>query len=237
MNLKEIKSQFTLSHISALVFAVLVIGGLLTVQNWKTVKGMFENNSATAQEQGEGSGLYYAYVPPTIPSVLGADTIPDGPGVINEDGSVSSISSLGEVLGSSSDLPEINIDAIQVKTFPGSEENLRAYLDETFLIEAKILPGDFETALVSKDPNQTQAQINILNQVQASLGSMQVPTTAEKLHKLKIAQYGTAIDLLKNFYQADSNPEYVAGKLTQFMDIQKQQDTETQNLFKQHPLL
>ena len=105
------------------------------------------------------------------------------------------------------------------------------------MIEAKILPGDFETALVSKDPNQTQAQINILNQVQASLGNMQVPTSAEKLHKLKIAQYGTAIDLLKNFYQADSNPEYVAGKLTQFMDIQKQQDTETQNLFKQHPLL
>lgn len=232
---KEIKSQFTLGHFSAVAIAVVVIGGLLTMQNWASVKAMFnDDKNETAQA---GSGLYYAYVAPNNPSVLGADTMPDGAGVINEDGTVSSLSSFGDVLGASSDAAEINLDAIKVNVIPGTQENLRKYLDETFVIESKILPGDFEAALVSKDSSRTQAQVDLLTQVQQSLSNMQVPSMAEKLHKLKIAQYSTASDLLKNFYQADTNPEFVSGKLTHFMDMEKLQDSETQNLFRQYPQL
>lgn len=236
MNLKEIKSQFTLSHVSALAFAIIAVGGILTFQNWNSVKAMFEKDNV-AQEQKDGSGLYYAYQAPIVPTVLGNSTVPDGPGVLNEDGTVSSLSSFGEVLGAASDTPQIDVNAINVKTIPTTEENLRTYIDDVFIIESQILPGDFETALVSKDASQSQAQVDLLTQVQNSLSALQVPTTAEKLHKLKIAQYSTAIDLLKNFYQADTNPEFVSAKLTQFMDMQKAQDAETQSLFKNNPQL
>ena len=231
--IREIKSQFTLGHVSAIAIAVVAIGGLLTIQNWKSVKGMFEQTAVAKQE----GGLYYAYQAPVTPSVLGADTAPDGPGVINEDGTVSPLSSFGEVLGATSDTPNINLDDIKVSTVTGTPENLRTYLDDSFVIESKILPGDFESALVSKDDSKTQEQINLMTQVQQSLKNIPVPNMAAKLHKLKIAQYSTAIDLLKNYYQADSNPEFVAGKLTQFMDMQKEQETETQNLFKAYPQL
>jgi hypothetical protein len=230
---REIKSQFTVGHFSAVAIAVVAIGGLLTVQNWNSVQAMFEKNVAAKQE----TSLYYAYQAPVNPEVLGADTQPDGPGVINEDGTVTSLSSLGNVLGASSDAPEINLDDIKVRTVDGNADNLRQYFDDSFVIESKILPGDFETALVSVDQGQTQAQLNLMNQVQQSLQNMAVPRMAEKLHKLKIAQYRTAIDLLKNYYQADSNPEFVAGKLTQFMDMQKHQENETQNLFSKYPQL
>ncbi len=234
MSIKEIKSQFTLGHITAIGIAVLVVGGVLTLQNWNSVKAMFEKEDVETAQQ-EGSGLYYAYEAPTVPTVLGADTEPDGPGVINEDGSITSLSSLGSVLGASSDVAEINVDTIKVNSYSGNEQNLKEYIDESFLIESKILPGDFETALVSNDESQVNAQVSLLEQVQDSLYYMKVPEAAVKLHRLKIAQYSSAIDLLKNYYQADSNPEFVSAKLSQFMDMQRLQETETQNIFNQHP--
>lgn len=238
MNVKEIKSQFTLGHVGTIAITLLVIGGLLTAQNWKSVQAMFDSKDKVAeQEQQGGSGLYYAYQAPVVPTVLGANSEPDGPGVINEDGTVTSLSSLEQVLGASSDSPEVNLEAINVNTIPGTQENLRNYIDESFLAESKVLPGDFETALVSKDEAQTKSQINILNQVQQTLSAMKVPDMAAKLHKIKIAQYSTAADLLKNFGQADSNPELVSSKLTQFMDMQKAQDAEMQKIFKQYPQL
>lgn len=237
MSFKEIKSQFTFGHVSAIAIAFLFVGGLLVSQNWNSVKNVFADNDAQANEQQEGSGLYYAYEAPTTPTVLGADTIGEGPAVINEDGTVSGLSSFGAVLGAASDSPEVNLDAIRVNTFSATETDLRNYIDDSFLVEAKVLPGDFETALVSNDATQTQEQIQKLQQVENDLSSMRVPNMAEKLHKLKIAQYQTAIELLKNYYQIDSNPGFVSEKLTQFMDMQKKQETETQNLFKQYPQL
>ncbi len=235
MKLKEIKSQFTLGHIGLITFAVFALGGLLVFQNWKTVKGMFDDNNTAQVEQG--TGLYYAYQAPAIPEVLGADTIPDGPSVINEDGSITPLSSFGDVLGASTETTAVDWQSIKVKTTASNFENMRAYLDSSFLIEAAILPGEFEAALVSGDETKTQAQIEIFHNIENQLSAMTVPDSMKKIQQLKIAQYRTATSLLQNYKLADDNPGMVSEQLSQFMEIQKLQDEEMQKIFRDNPQL
>ncbi len=225
MNLSEIKTQFNRGHFGLIAIALIVLGGLSIAQGHNVFSKFSKSDTK------EGSGLYYAYVSEPVPNVLGDDTIPDGPSVINEDGTVSSLNDFGDVLGSNSDSPDIDVEAIAVN-ISSDKWTVKDYLDATFLAESAIKPGEFETALVSNDAAQTAAQIQLLRSVQIKLQQMSVPDFAVKLHKLKIAQYMTAVDLLNNYYQADSNPEYVSEKLNQFIDMQKLQETETQNLLK-----
>lgn len=230
----KIKSQFSLNHIAVIAGVIFVLGGLSVFQNWERVSAMLNNPEAEAEQ---GSGLYYTYTPPALPTVLGSDTIPDGPVVLNEDGTFSSLEDIGDVLGANSDSPSVDLNSIQIKTIPGNPENLRVYIDQTFLIESAILPGDFETAIASGDPSKTHEQVDKLKQVHNSLQNMNVPDMAEKLHRAKIAQYATAIELLQNFYQLDTNAGFVSSKLQQFMEMQKLQDEENQKFFKQYPQL
>jgi hypothetical protein len=229
MQFSEIKTQFNRGHLGLIAIAVIVLGGLTFAQS----QNVFSKFSQPGTE--EGGGLYYAYQSEPVPNVLGDDTIPDGPSVINEDGTISTLNDFGEVLGSASDTPDINLDSIAVK-ISSQSWTAKDYFDATFLIESSLKPGDFEAALISTDPAQSTSQIRLIKDVQARLQQMEVPDFAAKLHKLKIAQYMTAADLLSNYYQADSNPEYVSGKLTQFMDMQKLHEQEAQNLLNSEQL-
>ena len=225
MKLTHIKSQFTSGHIAVIAIAFLILGGLTISQNWETVSGFFEDSN---NEVATNTTLYYEYEAPVAPQVLGEDTTPDGPSVLNEDGTLSSLESIGDVLGASSNLTPIDVDAIAVRT--STEASLDKYWDEVYVIESVITPGDFETTLVSQDESQINKQVAEFTSVQTKLRELAVPAAAKKLHQLKIAQYEAAGNLLNNFYQIDSNAEYVSGQLALFIELQQQQEAEIQRL-------
>ncbi len=229
MKYSEIKTQFTLGHITVVAVAVVILGGLTMVHQWDRVSGYFDEVDVVADAS---TSLYYPYVAPVVPQVLGDDTIPDGPSVLGEDGKIATLNNLGDVLGATSEDVQIDIDAIKVKTVADTAMDMELYWDKVFLVESVITPGDFETTLTSNDEAKIAAQVEKFKSVQTELRNMEVPERAKTLQQLKIAQYDAASNLLSNFYQINSNAEYVSSHLTLFMGLQQKQETEAQKLLK-----
>ncbi len=206
---------------------------------------LFQLRSRSAAGAGAQSQTapprYYAYVAPPQPAVLGANTLPPGPSVINEDGSISSLSDFGQVLGESIDRTDIqtDLDSMHFRTVSSTEQSVRGYLDYVTNLEAQYLvTGELETALVSDAKSaQVTETLNKLQALVTALEGMYVPEDALQVHKLTLVQYRAAADLLKNFAHLNDNPELVTQKLGAFMTAQDQLSSAQQNLFEKYQLL
>lgn len=210
---------------------ILAVAFLLVGITWMKNPGIFSGNKL--QNGGaEVSGLprYVAYEPPaelTKPMVAGASTENSGPMVINEDGSLSPVLNSGQVLGTLIGDATLDLSTITVKEISDNEEAIKNYFKQAAKIESSYIDSTaFESALVSGQQGQIDAEAEKLKTIQRNLLDLPVPKSLVKLQKLKIAQYVAAVNILNNFTNADQNPELVGQYLSQFLKAQQDLDTE-----------
>jgi hypothetical protein len=174
---------------------------------------------------------YYAYVQPAEfdgPQVAGASTAnSDLPSVLNEDGSVTQVISLGEVLGVTTE--DLDSQALQVNIteLPDTDANIREYFSWTQNQEMTALDGiTIENALSTSDQNLLNQEADKFEKIKNDLLSKSAPKSLVRLHKLKILQYQAGINLLRRFTKADEFPEEVSKDLGIFAQAQQEMENE-----------
>lgn len=237
-NLEQLPTENNLGiswgNFSAVLFAIALMLGI-TWMKQPQLFSLHKNNISSAASANVPK--YYAYVDsePAQPLVAGANTF-DGPSLINEDGSVSPVD-MGEVLGASTEGVELSLEDVKVNTVPDSQKAMEEYLSASQKIEnGPIENGEFETALSSGRQELIDKQSEKLEGVKNSLQKLAVPVGLAKLQKLKIIQYSAAIGVLKNFTQADTNPELVGKYLQEFLKSQQDLDAENESVAQKYNL-
>lgn len=228
----ESKEHFSFGHLGlVLSVAVLLIG-----ISWMKNPDLFDVFKSKPVNSAISASLprYYAYQPPASASqslVAGATTQDQGPMLINEDGSLSPAVSAGDVLGMNTDDVVLNIDAIAVKQIADSEESIKAYIASVQEIEGGYLDSiQFEAALASGNQAEIDKQAEQVKQITDRLLPLAVPSSLVNLHKLKFLQYQAALEILKNFTQADENPELITKNLSIFLKTEQQIQAEVVQL-------
>ncbi len=217
-------------HLGIIFFAVVLLLGVSYFE--KPELFSFKNNqSAEAASVDPNVPHYYAYVTPAgdlpKPEVLGASTN-EGPSVISDDGTVSPVN-LGQVLGASTQDVTLSLDSINVNQVPESVKAVTDYFNNSQKIENdSIQSTEIAAALNSGNQDQINIQAKQMTLVRDALQKLPVPAGLVKLHKLKIIQYNTAIQLLQNFTNSNNNPGLVGDTLQQF--LKSQQDLDTENI-------
>jgi len=210
---------------------------LLLGVTWMQQPQLFSFKKSSPTADVADAPKYYAYVEPAEdhpPLVAGASTN-QGPSVINEDGTVSPVD-MGQVLGASTQDVKLALDDVKVDPVPDSDAAIKKYFSDIQSIESSPVDNSaFESALSSNDQAQINAQAQKLIGVRDALQKMVVPQSLVKLQQLKIAQYNSAIGVLQNFTQADSNPQLVGDYLNQFLKSQQDLDTETNSVVQKFP--
>lgn len=227
----EEDGQFHTGHLKAVLMVAVLLLGISWMKN-PQLFSVFKNQKAPSVAATADMPRYYAYVTPseyTQPMVAGASTQAQGPMIINEDGSVSSVSDVGQVLGASTENIQLSLDQIQVKEIPDSDAAIKQYFTDAQNIESDYINNaDFETALSSGNQKLIDSQAQKLTDIQNNLQKLSVPASLVKLQKLKIAQYQAGVGLLNNFTKADDNPELVGNYLSEFLKSQQDMDAENQ---------
>ncbi len=219
----ENKPQIHFGHFSLILVTFILLAGFTYMQKPGMFKFSQNQNILSKQEVPK----YYAYVPENIPAplVAGANTS-DGPIIINEDGTLSPVD-LGQVLGASTQQVQLSLDEIKVKIISDSNENIYKYLDELKVVmNGPIDNAEFETALTSSNQVLINAQADKLVLIKNQISALPVPQSLTRLAKLTIIQYESAIGVLRNFTQADENPELVGQYLQAFLKSQQDLDSE-----------
>jgi len=217
---------------------ILSVAVLLVGVSWMKNPDLFDVFKSESSGSLISANLprYYAYEPPAQVSeaqVAGASTEGQGPMIINEDGSLSSAVEAGDVLGADTENVVLNLDSVAVKQAADSDENIKAYLAASQVIEGGYLDSiQFEAALSSGDQQQIDSQAVAVQAIIQGLLRLDVPSSLEKLHKLKILQYQAGLNILKNFTQADENPELINSNLTIFLKAEQEIQAEVSALAK-----
>lgn len=232
MNLTETnKEQFSFHHIG-LIFGVAV---LLLGVSWMKNPDLFNVfDGSSNQDISVNIPQYYAYETPAEynqPLVAGASTENQGPMILNEDGSLAPAVDGGDVLGFSTEDVKLDLDSVKVRIVANSTDSYKQYLKEIAELETThIQNSDFESALVSGSQSQIDEEANKTKILEENLLNMSVPQTFERIHKLKILQYRSAFQILKNFTKSDENPEVVNNYLQIFLKSEQMIQEEMQNL-------
>lgn len=230
LNESQIQTQISPSihwgHFGAVMMVMVLVLGM----SWMEKPDLFSLKKNTAIDN-QNAPRYYAYVPPASdrqPEVLGANTQPAGPSVINDDGTVSPVD-VGQVLAASTQDVQLSLDSVKVNQVSDSDVAIAKYFSGAKAIEINSVDSvAFQSALTSNDQNQINQQAQKITGVRDALQKLAVPQSLVKLQKLKIVQYTSAINLLQNFSQADSNPTLVVQNLQDF--IKSQQDMDNENI-------
>lgn len=221
-------------HFGVVLGAMLLLLGATYMQKPK----LFSFNKSSVAINSEDVPKYYAYVQPaedTVPLVAGANTN-QGPSIMNEDGTVSSVD-MGEVLGASTKDVVLSFDDVKVNAVGDSSAAIEKYFVDSQSIETVPVDStEFETALSSNNQELINQQAQKLIAVRDALQRLLVPVGLVKLQKLKIVQYNATISLLQNFTQSDSNPQLVTDSLGQFLKSQQDLDDETNVVSKKYNL-
>ncbi len=223
-------------HFGAIMGAIILLAGMTWVSKPDFLS--LKNNSTAAGNRDVPH--YYAYVTPPEdqpqPEVLGASTN-EGPSIINEDGSVTPVDTTGQVLGASTQDPQISLDSITVNKVPDSDAAIKKYLSDDQSIETSpIETSEFEAALASNNQNLMNQQAAKLLPIRNALQKLLVPSGFVTFHKLKIIQYNSAIALLQNFGQLNRNPELVGQDLQDYLTSQQQLADENNSLAQKYNL-
>lgn len=217
---------------------ILSVAVLLIGVSWMKHPDLFDVFKSKSSSSSIAANLprYYAYEPPAElnqPLVAGASTQDQGPQIINEDGSLSPAVEAGDVLGMSTENVVLNLDAIKVQTQSDSPEDIKAYVASVQEAEAGYLDSaQFEAALSSGDQRQIDQQAQAVQSIADKLTALPVSTSLVRLHKLKILQYNAALQILKNFTQADENPELINQNLDMFLKAEQSIQDEVSTLSK-----
>jgi hypothetical protein len=229
----------TMGHLATIAGTIVLLLVFTFVKNPQIFS--LHKTEATVSVDDPSVPRYYAYVPPAElqqPMVAGANTEPEGPSLINEDGSITSAAGSGEVLGISTDQMNLNLDSVIVASeVSNSPEAVKKYLAATELVEENYINNsDFEIALSSQDQVKIDVQVKKIQGIILDLQKISVPHAAVALHKNKIVQYNAAITVLQNFINADDNPELVSQALGVFLQAEDTIGNETSKLYSTYSL-
>jgi hypothetical protein len=228
-NSSSFTQQFNFGNLAAICLVAVFLLAVSWIKN-PSIFSFHKTDAHVSQGDQQDVPHYYAYVAPSEdqqPLVAGANTDPQGPSIINEDGTVTPIANMGQVLGASTENVKLSLDTIAVKEIPDSDDAIKKYFSDSQSIESGYINNtDFQSALSSGDQLQINQQSKKLSAIQENLRKIQVPSSLVRLQKLKIIQYAAAVGLLNNFTQADKNPELVGQFLDQFLKSQQDMDTE-----------
>lgn len=223
------QEQFHFGHLGIIFLSVVFLLGASWLKNPELFKVIKGRGAAVAEKDKGGAPRYYAYEPSaedSQPMVLGASTAPQGPVVINDDGTVAPVD-FGKVLGASTQGVELSLDDVKVAVVPDSDAAIKKYFEQSQSVEGALALGpDFASALASNNQAKVDEQAQKIESILKDLRNLAVPSSLAKLHKLKVIQYESATVLLKNFTEADQNAEIVSESLQQFMKSQEDLDTE-----------
>jgi hypothetical protein len=215
----------------------LLLFGISWMKN-PNLFAVFKSSNNNAAAASSDAAKYYAYVTPAEdmqPMVLGASTQPQGPMIINDDGSVQPVD-MGQVLGASTQDVQLSLDDIKVNAVADSSAAIKKYFADAQTAEnGAIDQVSFAAALNSADQSQLDAQAQKLILINNALQKVSVPQSLVKLEKLKIVQYNSEISLLQNFTKADQNTEQTTQALQQFMKSQDDIDAENAALAQKFP--
>ncbi len=204
-------------HLGAIFSVALLLVGI----SWFKHPDLFNFNQTSNNVVSANLPRYYAYETPAElnqPLVAGASTAGQGPMIIGEDGNLIPAVDSGDVLGINTENINLNYDSVSVNIIIDSEENRQNYINAVQLIEgANIDSAGFELALSSGDQTKIDNQATILQAIIEELRVLNVPLSYKKFHQLKTIQYEASLEILKNFTQADSNPELINSKLEIFL--------------------
>jgi hypothetical protein len=229
----QVESSIHWGHFGAVMMVMVLVLGM----SWMEKPELFSFKKSSSSDAN--APHYYAYIPPASdqqPQVLGANTNPTGPSIINDDGTVSPVD-MGEVLAASTQDVQLSPEQIKVNQIPDSTQAIQKYLADSKAIEnGAIDNSDFEIALSSGNQNLINKQAEKLIAVQGGLLKLSVPQGLVKFHQLTVIQYSSAVGVLQNFTQADSNPELVGQYLGQFLKSQQDLDTETSAIAQKYNL-
>lgn len=213
-------------HLGLIMFAALVLLGITWMKN-PALFSFKKNQSAVLTDANVPR--YYPYTPPPEdqqPQVLGASTEPQGPSIIQDDGTVVPVD-MSQVLGASTQGVQLSLDGVKVNAVAESAEAVKKYFSQAQAIEAgSVGDANFAGALSSGNQDQINQQAQKVIAVRDALQKISVPQGLVKLQKLKIIQYNSAIALLQNFTLADNNPEQTNLDLQQFIKSLQDQDSE-----------
>jgi hypothetical protein len=212
-------------HFGAIMMVMVLVLGM----SWMEKPDLFSFKKNIAADD-QNVPHYYAYVQPTQdtqPQVLGANTNP-GPSIINDDGTVSPVDA-GMVLAASTQDVRLSPDQIKVNSISDSTDAIQKYLVNVQAIEKGPIDNTaFETALSSNNQDLINQQAGKLIAVRDELLKLSVPQGLVLWHQLNVIQYNSAISILQNFTQADTNPELVAQSLGQFLKSQEDLQNQSQ---------
>jgi hypothetical protein len=235
---KQSELGFHGGHVALVAFVAVALAGFTFIKNPELFR--LRSNSATATEaQKNQAPKYYAYEAPPLPAVLGETTEPTGPSIINEDGTISSLSdmSLGEVLGVSTQDVVDQTSSLKIATVPTTRESVDKYYHYIVQQEGYHLGNsELETALSGNDPVQINIASTKIGQLIVKLEHMYAPTDAVKFHKLKVARYYAAQRLLENYSHLDQNPEMVTQQLGVFFQAMQEENQELERLITNYHL-
>lgn len=203
-----------------------LLSGMLALRSPEVFTKLLKNNENNQKKVSELIH-YYPYQAPEQPQVLGATSIPDGPSIIGDDGTIQSVADMGEVLGASTEDLDLNLDNIKIKNSANTDkQSIQKYIAESNDLENQSLDTTFlEQAMTSKDQKLMGEQIDSLNKIIDKLYSMEVPEPASRLHKIKILHYQSALHLLKNIASLDDNPDQTINDLSLFASTQSEESS------------
>ena len=229
----QINPQIHWGHFGAVMMAMVLVLGM----SWMEKPDLFSFKKVFPAVAD--APHYYAYVPPASdqqPEVLGANTNPTGPSIINDDGTVSPVD-MGQVLGASTQDVQLSPGQIKVNSIPDSPVAIQKYLSDVQTVEnGPIDSTDFETALSSNNQSLINQQADKLVAIRDGLQKLSVPQGMVMWDQLNVIQYNAAIGLLQNFTQADNNPELVSQYLGQFLKSQQDLQNESQTVATKYNL-
>ncbi len=240
---EQVQESIHWGHFRAILFVAVLLLGVAWLKN-PQLFSVFSRSKNSAVADAANVPQYYPYVPSPADQqaeVLGASiastTVPSGPMIINEDGSVTPALTDGQVLAASTQDVTLSLDDVKVNQVPDSQATIQNYVTQSQNVEGSYINNnDFEAALESGDQTQINTQAQKLQTIEDNLQKLTVPASFVTLQKLKIVQYQAGAELLNNFTQANNNPELVGQELNQFLKAQDDMDTEAANVEKKFNL-
>jgi hypothetical protein len=219
-------------HLGLIVSVAILLLGVSWMKNPNLFDAFKSGNSNSII--ASNIPRYYAYETPaefTQPIVAGASTELNGPMVINEDGTLSPAIDEGMVLGFDTGGVVLDTETVKVNKIADSAENIAAYVKAIEEIENGYLNSvQFEAALVSSNQVQIDEQAQNILEIANNIVKLSVPSPLVKLHQAKVIQYRSAYEILKNFTNADSNPELLNLHLSLFLKAEQEMSDEIQRL-------
>lgn len=237
-------------HLALIAFVALFLFSITVMKNpesFSNLKAYF-SSSESLYTVKTPAHKYVAYEDSALanaPQVAGAEISQPMPGVINEDGTVTS-QYVGEVLGAQTE-NSADVQSASAAVSPrgpsevvvtnNSQDEVSAYIKDSAIAEQNYFGSySFEQALQSKDLKTIQKEIQNIQSIIAALKNMRVPEVAVVVHQDKIENYLATINVLASV-KSPENSQGILDSLQKFTQTSDKLQTDLSDLNKKFSII